>query len=480
MEKELSESQKNIRRRKELAILKAQNEMLEQAKQGMLSSSKYDDNEKRKLADEISHAQKENIDQGMSLYGASEDDINAAKYSKPSKHYVDTYNERLKRKGITDEQLHVKDITDGNSNNVSVSYGEKTDDEHDAYDNGGHVDDDVIDIPYDNGSGEEKKGGDGNDAVSSASGKLRYIEDDSFDISGIPDYVQYDILPLPSNGQCYKSKKSRIPVAYLTASDENLITSPNLYRDGKILDLLLKRKVLDKSVNVDELCKGDRDAIILWLRATGYGFDFPIKVHDPELDTDYETSVSLDKIKTKPFDLVGDENGWFDYETSGGDKVKFKYLNRVDELELQKIVRSFAYDARKRKIAALSSDLLEEVKDDIFVTTSERERIMSAAKLISSWSDRIKGDEEYEGFGKQMTESMIMATMSVNGRTDRKYIRGYVENMRAREAYDYRGYMSRHEPGMDFNITVNRPESLGGGSFTTFLEFDSFVFLSIS
>ena len=36
----------------------------------------------------------------------------------------------------------------------------------------------------------------------------------------------YDIIPLPSNGECYASKIGRLPVAYLTAYDENLITSP--------------------------------------------------------------------------------------------------------------------------------------------------------------------------------------------------------------------------------------------------------------
>jgi hypothetical protein len=47
---------------------------------------------------------------------------------------------------------------------------------------------------------------------------------------------QYDVIPWPSNGQCYRSKVDRIPVAYLTAYDENIITSPNLYKDGLVID----------------------------------------------------------------------------------------------------------------------------------------------------------------------------------------------------------------------------------------------------
>ena len=43
-----------------------------------------------------------------------------------------------------------------------------------------------------------------------------------------------------------------------------------------------------------------------------------------------------------------------------------------------------------------------------------------------------------------------------------------------------RKYINENEPGMDFEITVERPESLGGGSFKTFLDWDDSVFLNIA
>ena len=52
------------------------------------------------------------------------------------------------------------------------------------------------------------------------------------DFNNIDMDIQYDIISLPSNGECYKNKTERVPVGYLTAYDENLITSPNLYKDG--------------------------------------------------------------------------------------------------------------------------------------------------------------------------------------------------------------------------------------------------------
>ena len=61
--------------------------------------------------------------------------------------------------------------------------------------------------------------------------------------------ASYDIIPLPSKGECYKNKQGRIAVSYLTAMDENIIISPNLYRDNMVLDILLKLPIWGRARN---------------------------------------------------------------------------------------------------------------------------------------------------------------------------------------------------------------------------------------
>lgn len=68
------------------------------------------------------------------------------------------------------------------------------------------------------------------------------------------DESQYEWVELPSKGECYPHKKSRVPVAYLTATDENIIVSKELRSKRKVSDTLLERKILDKSFNVKDLC----------------------------------------------------------------------------------------------------------------------------------------------------------------------------------------------------------------------------------
>ena len=156
--------------------------------------------------------------------------------------------------------------------------------------------------------------------------------------NNIDSTVQYDVIQLPSNGQCYKSKIDRIPVSYLTAYDENIITSPNLYKDGLVIDFLLKNKIINNEINVDDLVTGDVDAIILFLRATSYGAEFPIVVSDPDTGEQIDSVVDLTTLKPKEFKLIVDENGYFDYTLPVTKaKIKFRYLTRKMEKQLKKI-----------------------------------------------------------------------------------------------------------------------------------------------
>ena len=52
--------------------------------------------------------------------------------------------------------------------------------------------------------------------------------------------------------------------------------------------------------------------------------------------------------------------------------------------------------------------------------------------------------------------------------------------MPARDSLALRKYINNNMPGIDFNIEIQRPESLGGGSFKTFLNWDDSVFLNIA
>ena len=306
------------------------------------------------------------------------------------------------------------------------------------------------------------------------------VDSEKTNFNDVDPSLQYDVIQLPSNGQCYKSKIDRVPVAYLTAYDENIITSPNLYKDGLVIDFLLKNKIVNKDINVDDLVSGDADAIILFLRATSYGPDFPIVVQDPETGEQIETSVDLTTLKPKEFNLKGDENGHFEFVTPlRKDTIKFRYLTRGQERKLKQVTELEGYGTKSHMLDRERESLLGALSNDKVLNESERKSIRAAINTMKNWSKRLSdlNDSEYT---KIMTNNMQLQVVAVNGNYDREYVRKYVNAMPARDSLALRKYINNNMPGIDFNIEIQRPESLGGGSFKTFLNWDDSVFLNIS
>lgn len=504
------------KRKKELAIIKAQQEMLDEAKETALKRGDVSND----VIKAIDNAKNQNFNYARNTFGASEEDVKNARYHGASVEEVKKYQNRLEKKGLTREQVEQKELAVVETNDDSIKFinnkrteigAGKINDNDDTLQEQEQKDTEttvkkrrtrkkketeVKEIPVTKKEEQEEK-------TELTPIKVRVPEDktikqekpenidikketenkkpntvkiEDFNLQDIPDYVQYDIIPLPSNGECYPHKKGRIPVAYLTASDENLIASPNMYRDGNLLDVILRRKILDKTINVDELCSGDRDAIILWLRATAYGDDFPIVATNPDTGKQYNIVVPLSSFKYYDFKLKGNEKGLFEYRTSNGDLIEFKFLSKADEEELRKIITQQVIDNNKisalKNIAELRNNILginEITDDDLKLIDEDIEEMLE-----------IIGDDvpTADNLNSSITDQMFVRTVSVNGKTDRTYIRNYIENMRSKEALEYRKYFSENKPGIDFTVHVNIPESDGGGSFDTFLRYDDTIFIN--
>ena len=141
----------------------------------------------------------------------------------------------------------------------------------------------------------------------------------------------YDLIPLPSEGKIYPHKRKSLKVGYLNAADENILTSPNLVQSGEFIDILLERKILDPDIQLKDLHSGDRNAILIWLRATGYGEKYPIILTDPNTEEEIHTIFDLTTLKTIKLGDEPDNEGLFDYTFKrSGVKIKFKLLTIGD------------------------------------------------------------------------------------------------------------------------------------------------------
>lgn len=294
--------------------------------------------------------------------------------------------------------------------------------------------------------------------------------------------AQYDLIPLPSKGECYKVKIDRLPVGYLTAADENLITSPNLYESGSISSILLKKKILNKNINVDNLIAGDVDAIMVFLRGTSYGNDFPIVATDPKTGQKVETSVDLSKLKYKPFSLKGDENGHFSFKLPRlGNNIKFKFLTKKDEQLLQKINKRESQGVAIYDLTEAIDKIKGVLQSDEKINELDRNQIIDANGKLQKWLENLKQNTKNGSpYTKAITNMMEMQIVSVDGNTDRKFIHDFVMNMPASDSLAFRRFIYDNQPGVDFEVEVERPVSQGGGTFKCFLEWDDYVFWHIA
>jgi hypothetical protein len=300
----------------------------------------------------------------------------------------------------------------------------------------------------------------------------------NWNISDFSD--SFDVIPLPSKGECYDSHMSTIAVSYLTANDENMIVSPNLYRDGLILDYLLRAKIKNTNIDPDDLLEGDREAIILWLRATSYGVEYPVTVTDNKTGVEFDAIIDLTQIKHKPFVLKGDENGYFDFTLPiSQDRVKFRFLTHGDIKQIEEIDRDEQNNIKRERLMRIVNELNSFIENDNELTKDEKTKLYEAKRNINKWCEKIEVENDM-GYTHLLTNRLELSIVSINGEEDREFISNYVSNMNVRDSLSLRRYINDNEPGLDYTVTVERPESLGGGSMLVFLSLDEYVFFNIT
>ena len=74
-----------------------------------------------------------------------------------------------------------------------------------------------------------------------------------------------EVLSLPSKGLLYPKdsplSSGTIEVKYMTAKEEDILTSTNLIEKGLVIDKLLDSLIVTDDVSIDDLILGDKNAI---------------------------------------------------------------------------------------------------------------------------------------------------------------------------------------------------------------------------
>ena len=156
-----------------------------------------------------------------------------------------------------------------------------------------------------------------------------------------------EVLSLPSQGLLYPEdsplRSGTIDVKYMTAKEEDILTSTNLIQQGKVIEKLLESVIADPKVKLDDLLIGDKNALMVGTRILGYGKDYPCTIVDPDTGEKVEVVIDLTKLKHKEIDETSYENGnLFSFELPNSKRVlEFKILTQKDENQIEQNLKDY-------------------------------------------------------------------------------------------------------------------------------------------
>ena len=94
-----------------------------------------------------------------------------------------------------------------------------------------------------------------------------------------------EIVDLPSEGKLYPDghplSEGKIELKYMTAREEDILTSQNLVKKGIVIEKLLDSLILTKGISTDDLIIGDKNAIMVATRILAYGPEYECEVINP-------------------------------------------------------------------------------------------------------------------------------------------------------------------------------------------------------
>lgn len=215
-----------------------------------------------------------------------------------------------------------------------------------------------------------------------------------------------EFIDLPSEGHFYPStsplSSGRIEIKYMTAREEDILTSQNLIKKGIVLDELLRSVIVTPDVKLDDLLVGDKNAIFVATRRLAYGDKYPVKITCPKCGEENSIDVDLSELKPKEFD--------FSKYTKGENVFTF-------ELPVSKKTISYR-----------------------LLTHKDEQDIDSELKGIAKIT---------KGNSPEMTTRLKYMIVAIDGNNDRSGVKKFVDNMLAKDSMALRKMVRENSPDLD-------------------------------
>ena len=218
-----------------------------------------------------------------------------------------------------------------------------------------------------------------------------------------------EVVELPSKGYFYPKDSplasGKVEMKYMTAKEEDILTSPNLLKQGIAVDKLLETLIVDKKINLGDILIGDKNALIVAARILGYGKNYDFLTFDDDGE-EVTAAVDLTALNDKEIDFTG--------LTEGVNEFSFTLPNSKREITLR------------------------------FLTHRDEKELEKEAEVLKKLPGSIV---------KAMTSRMKRIIASVDGNTEKQHINEFVDNeFLSVDSLELRKYLNSINP--DINMTT--------------------------
>ncbi len=229
--------------------------------------------------------------------------------------------------------------------------------------------------------------------------------------------VPVEAVPVPSFGMVYPTSsplhgKEVVEIRAMTAKEEDILTSRALIKQGTVITHLINSCLVNKDIDVRHMLVGDRNALMISVRITGYGSDYRVRVSCAECGKDSSQDFDLSELGIKRLSIspVSPGQNCFEYQLPVSKRIVcFKFLTGADEEDIS------AVNERKKQ---LMPDMLIE---------------------------------------NNVTSRLEYSIVSVDGIKDRSQISSFIRAMPAQDSRKLRKYIDDNEPGIDMRVNMNCP-----------------------
>jgi hypothetical protein len=155
-----------------------------------------------------------------------------------------------------------------------------------------------------------------------------------------------EVITLPSEGKAYPESnplsKGTVEIKYMTAKEEEILSSQNLIKKGVVLDKLFESIIVEKSINIDDILIGDKNAIMLATRILAYGPQYEVETYGGGDEKEMVT-IDLTSIRTKDIDASKlKRDNRYDFTTPSGNKLVIKLLTHGDEGKIDADIKALS------------------------------------------------------------------------------------------------------------------------------------------